>query len=94
MSPDQEQLIIQLLFEVNVKFRAYQEAQDKLDLALLRVGNPKFKLKLVEPEKPPIPADILDGKHASEFTPPGAPEKPLTPQPQTEEKHGVPISAD
>ena len=63
MSPDQEQFILYLYTDLQIKQRAFQDAQDKLDLALLRAGNPTLKLRLVEPEKP------------------------LTPQPQTEERH-------
>lgn len=54
MSPQTEQQLIALYIEARIRQEAAVRATDALDLAILRAGNPKFQLKLVE-EKPPTP---------------------------------------
>lgn len=65
MSPHQEQQLIALYIEVRIKQEAAREAADRLDLALLRAGNPTLNLKLVEPEKTPTP-QTEEAKHGTE----------------------------
>ena len=66
MSPIQEQQIIALYIEARIKQKAAQEAADALDLALFKIGNPKFQLKLVVPEPSTPPLQTEEAENAAQ----------------------------